>query len=106
MSAACALLTPMSGMALSGLTDLGCCTHSAMFCVLASSGLDVRAHQLAGLQLSVSAWSATVAALLTWQGFHVAVLVLMGGFVCARCWAGKLLPNARSSIDNSAILWH
>ena len=30
----------------------------------------------------------------------------MGGFVCARCWAGKLLPNARASIDNSAILWH
>ena len=66
MSAACALLTPMSGMALSGLTDFGCCTHGAMLCVLASSGLDLRAHQLAGLQPSASAWSATVAALLAW----------------------------------------
>ena len=78
----------------------------AILCVLASGGLDIRAHQLAGLQPSASAWSATVAALLAWQGFHVAVLVLMGGFVCARYWAGKLMPEARASLDNSAILWH
>ena len=55
---------------------------------------------------AINAWSASVGALLGWQDFHVAVLVLMALFVCARQAAGKLLPNARASIDNTAVLWH
>ena len=78
----------------------------AMLCVLASAGFDLYAHQLVRLQPTASAWSATVAALLAWQGFHVAVLLLMGGYVCVRCWCGKLQPKARSTLDNTAILWH
>jgi cytochrome c oxidase subunit I+III len=63
-------------------------------------------HQLADLQPSANAWSATVAAMLAYQGFHVLVLVVMGGYVCARAWAGRLRPDARASLDNTALLWH
>jgi cytochrome c oxidase subunit I+III len=36
------------------------------------------AHDAAGLAPRPNAWSATAAALLAWQGFHVAVLTVMG----------------------------
>ena len=49
----------------------------------------------------VSAWRP-----LSWQGFHVLVLVLMGLYVCARRWTGRLQPRARASLDNTALLWH
>ena len=78
----------------------------AMLCLLAAFGLDGWGHRLAGLRPAANAWSATVAALLAWQGFHVAVLAVMGGYVCARSWAGRLRSDARSSLDNTAVLWH
>jgi cytochrome c oxidase subunit I+III len=34
------------------------------------------------------------------------VLLTMGLYVCARSWNGKLLPDARASLDNTAVLWH
>ena len=34
------------------------------------------------------------------------MLVLMGGYICAHCWSGKLRPEARSTLDNTAIFWH
>ena len=78
----------------------------ALLCLGAAFGLDLHGHQQAGLNPALNAWSASVSALLGWQGFHVAVLLVMGLFVCARQAAGKLLPNARESIDNTAVLWH
>ncbi|MCY7370681.1 MAG: cytochrome ubiquinol oxidase subunit I, partial [Polaromonas sp.] len=78
----------------------------ALLCLGLAFGLDFYGHQRAGLNPSSSAWSASVGALLGWQGFHVLVLLLMGLFVCARQVSGKLLPNARASIDNTAVLWH
>ena len=78
----------------------------ALLCLGSAFGLDLQGHQRAGLMPASNAWSASVAALLGWQGFHVAVLTLMGLFVCARQAAGKLLPNARASLDNTAVLWH
>ena len=78
----------------------------ALRCLGAAFGLDLQGHQRAGLTPASNAWSSSVGALLGWQGFHVAVLVLMALFVCARQAAGKLLPNARASIDNTAVLWH
>lgn len=49
---------------------------------------------------------ATVAAMLAWQGFHVAVPLVMGIYVCARSWTHRLLVDARASMDNTALLWH
>ena len=78
----------------------------AMGCVVAATGFDGWGHRLADLQPTANAWSATVAAMLAWQAFHVAVLLIMGGYVCARSWSGKLKPDACSSLDNTAIFWH
>ncbi|MBG6077313.1 cbb3-type cytochrome c oxidase subunit I [Polaromonas sp. CG_9.11] len=78
----------------------------ALLCLLAAIVLDGWGHRLAGLQPVVNAWSATVAALLAWQAFHVAVLVVMGLYACARSWSGKLQPDARATLDNTALLWH
>ena len=78
----------------------------AMLCLVAACGLDGWGHHLARLRPTATAWSATVAALLAWQFFHAAVLVLMGAYVCARSWSGKLLPEARATLDNTGVLWH
>ncbi|MDB5777806.1 MAG: cytochrome c oxidase, subunit [Polaromonas sp.] len=78
----------------------------AVLCLLAAAGLDGWGHRLAGLRPAASAWSATVAALLAWQGFHVLVLTVMGLYVCARSAAGKLRADARASLDNTVVLWH
>ncbi|MDO9359700.1 MAG: cytochrome c oxidase subunit I [Polaromonas sp.] len=78
----------------------------AVACVMAAFGMDGRGHQLAGLSPTANAWSATVAAMLAYQGFHVAVLFIMGLYVCARAWTGQLHSNARASLDNTALLWH
>ena len=79
---------------------------AAMACVAASFGIDLASQMQAGLAPRATAWAATVAALLAWQGLHAAVLVLMGGYVIARSWRGKLLPRARATMDNSALFWH
>jgi cytochrome c oxidase subunit I+III len=47
-----------------------------------------------------------VAALLGWQGLHAFVLLLMGGYVVARSFAGALRPDARATLDNTALMWH
>lgn len=78
----------------------------AVLCVLVAFGMDGRGQQLAGLSPTADAWSATVAAMLAYQGFHVAVLLIMGVYVCARAWTGKLRSDARASLDNTALLWH
>ena len=77
-----------------------------MLCLAAAFGLELRGHALAPLRPVANAWSATVAALLSWQGFHVLVLWLMGAYVVARRASGKLLPDARASLDNTVVLWH
>ena len=77
-----------------------------LVCLCGAFGFELHGHQLASLDPRATAWSATVAAMLAWQGFHVAVLLIMGLYVCARVWTGKLLPNARASLHNTALLWH
>ncbi|MBC7726165.1 MAG: cbb3-type cytochrome c oxidase subunit I, partial [Microbacteriaceae bacterium] len=62
-------------------------------------------HDAAGLSPRANAWSATVAALLAWQGFHVAVLALMAGYLVARRFSGKLVPAQRATLDNIALFW-
>ena len=77
-----------------------------LVCLCGAFEFELHGHQLASLDPRATAWSATVAAMLAWQGFHVAVLLIMGLYVCARVWTGKLLPNARASLHNTALLWH
>ena len=78
----------------------------AMLFVAASLALDIAGHAQADLSPLRQAWSATVAALLGWQGLHVLLLLVMGAYVVARAAAGKLRPDARATLDNTWLMWH
>jgi cytochrome c oxidase subunit I+III len=87
-----------------GLLQLG--VGVAMACSAGGFAVDLVAHWQAGLAPSDHAWGATVAALLAWQGLHAAVLLLMGGYLIVRSLAGALRPDARATLDNTALMWH
>ena len=87
-------------------TGLRLAMLAAMGCVAASFALDLGSHLQVGLSPKATAWGATVAALLAWQGLHAAVALSMGTYVLARSWSGKLLPRARATLDNTALQWH
>lgn len=89
-----------------GLAGVWVFVLTALVCLAGAAGLDGWGYRLTGLEPTANAWSATVAAMMAWQGFHVVVLVLMGLYVCARRWTGRLQPEARASLDNTALLWH
>ena len=78
----------------------------AMACAAGGIALDVVSHLQTGLSPRANAWSASVGALLAWQCFHALVLLIMGGYVLARSFTGRLLPDARATLDNSALMWH
>ena len=78
----------------------------AIASAVGATGLDMFSHLQAGLSPRANAWSATVAALLAWQGFHSLVLIVMGCYVLGRSWAGRLQTNARATLDNTALMWH
>ena len=78
----------------------------ALATAVGATGLELATHLQAGLSPRASAWGATVAALLAWQVFHSLVLAVMGGYVLARSWAGRLRTDARATLDNTALMWH
>jgi cytochrome c oxidase subunit I+III len=78
----------------------------AMGCAGTALGLELMQQVQAGLAPRAQAWSASVAALLAWQWFHLALLLLVGAYLWLRSAAGLLRIQARASLDNSALLWH
>ena len=76
-----------------------------MVCAAASFSIDVFGHMRAGLDPTVQAWSATVSALLSWQGFNVAALLAMGSYLLARSFSGRLHTQARATLDNTWLMW-
>jgi cytochrome c oxidase subunit I+III len=76
----------------------------ALFC--AAFGVDLAGQLRVGLDPVSQAWSASVASLLAWQGLHVAVVLLMGGYLIARSASAKLRRDARATLDNVALFWH
>jgi len=78
----------------------------ALACAIAAFGSMLAGHAQAGLSPRDQAWSATVAALLGWQGLHAVVLLAMGVYLLARSWSGRLQPQARATLDNTSLMWH
>lgn len=78
----------------------------AMLAAIGAIGLDLGLHLHDGLSPRADAWSATVAALVSWQCFHALVLLVMGSYLLARSWAGWLRPDARATLDNTALMFH
>ncbi len=71
----------------------------------AALALGLYGHVSAGLTPRANAWSATVAALLSWQAFHGSVIALMAAYLLARLWSGRLTPSSRATLDNIELFW-
>lgn len=78
----------------------------ALLAACASMAFAWEGHAAAGLDPRAQAWSATVAALLAWQGLHALILALMAIYLAARLVAGRLTPDSRATLDNTALFWH
>ena len=78
----------------------------ALVGMLASAGSALAGHLDAGLAPADNAWSATVAALVGYQVLHVVVVFVMGCYLIARIWSGRLTPHSRATLDNTALMWH
>ena len=81
------------------------CVTTAFACAATAWGLNWWGHAQANLSPTADAWSATVGALLAWQGFHLAILALMAPYLVARRWCGHLLPRQRAALDNTVLFW-
>jgi cytochrome c oxidase subunit I+III len=87
-------------------TWLRVCVIGAVVATSAAFAMDFTGQSRAGLDPTAQAWSATVAVMLAYQGFHVVVLALAGGYVLARSFAGRLSASSRGTLDNTALIWH
>jgi cytochrome c oxidase subunit I+III len=79
---------------------------AALACLAAAFACDFNGQRLAGLDPTATAWGASVAALLAYQGLHVAILALAALYLCARAWRGHVTPASRATLDNVALMWH
>jgi cytochrome c oxidase subunit I+III len=79
---------------------------AALGCVLASCVLDVWGLRAAGLDATASAWGAAVAALASYQGLHVATLLVLAPYLALRAWRGLLGTRSRATLDAVALVWH
>ncbi|HEX9174230.1 MAG TPA: cytochrome ubiquinol oxidase subunit I, partial [Telluria sp.] len=78
----------------------------ALACLVAAFACDFNGQRLAGLDPTATAWGATVAAMLAYQGLHVAILALAALYLCARAWCGHVTSSSRATLDNIALMWH
>jgi cytochrome c oxidase subunit I+III len=78
---------------------------AALGCALASLVLDLQGWR-AGLDPSASAWGAAIAALASYQGLHIALLLVLAPYLALRAWRGRLGPRSRATLDNVALVWH
>ncbi len=79
---------------------------AAMACVCGAFAAQWYGHLQAGLAPTTSAWSATVGAMLSYQGLHVVVLLIMGGYTIVRALSGLLQERASATIDSTTLMWH
>ena len=79
---------------------------AAIALVIGAFAAEFIGQRQAGLDPTAQAWSATIATLLAYQGFHAVVLTLAGAYLLARSWAGKLTVSSRNTLDNTALMWH
>jgi cytochrome c oxidase subunit I+III len=78
---------------------------AALACALASFALDLQGWRT-GLDPSASAWAAAIAALVSYQGLHIVLLLVLGPYLALRAWRGHLGPRSRATLDNIALVWH
>jgi cytochrome c oxidase subunit I+III len=72
---------------------------------LAAFGALLAGHGQAGLAPSAQAWSATVAALLGYHGWRIALLTVAAAYLAVRIWQGLVTPRQRATFDNVLAMW-
>jgi len=78
---------------------------AALACALGSFVLDLQGWR-AGLAPSESAWAAAIAALASYQGLHIVLLLVLAPYLALRAWRGLLDRRSRATLDNIALVWH
>jgi cytochrome c oxidase subunit I+III len=78
---------------------------AALAASLAGTWLLIAGMNSAGLAPKSSGWAASIAALLSYQGFYVAILVVMSAFLAARIARGWTGPRQRATFDNTGLMW-
>ena len=81
-------------------------TLLALVLLVVGFGTVLLGQSAAGLAPTETAWAATIAALLGYQGLHVAILGIIAIYLILRAWDGKLHGRNRGTFDNSALIWH
>ncbi|WP_432378340.1 cytochrome c oxidase subunit I [Duganella sp. P38] len=79
---------------------------AALPCMLAGVALQIGGHVAAGLDPVATAWGATIAAMLAYQGLHAVLLAILGVYLWLRSWSGRLSAVNRATADNCALVWH
>lgn len=83
------------------LLPLGLATAAAFF----GTWLLITDMAAAELAPRATGWAASIAVLLSYQGFHLALLLVMGGFLAARICRGWTGPRQRATYDNTGLMW-
>ncbi|SDF71416.1 MULTISPECIES: cytochrome c oxidase subunit I [unclassified Duganella] len=78
----------------------------ALICMLSGVAGEIGAHLAAGLDATATAWAATVAAMLAYQGLHAVLLTILALYLWARSWCGRLSAVNRATLDNCTLVWH
>lgn len=78
----------------------------ALLLMAAAFALSIEALQAMRVRPDEHAYGAAGYAMLAWQGLHVTLLALMGGYTLARSFAGRLSSTRRATFDNTRLMWH
>jgi len=83
---------------------VGALSLTAMVCAGSAFAAQMIGH--GGLEPTADAWSATIAAMLSYQGLHVALLLIMGTYLIVRSASGRLRADAHATLDTTTLMWH
>ncbi|MET0533944.1 MAG: cytochrome ubiquinol oxidase subunit I, partial [Steroidobacter sp.] len=79
---------------------------SAMALLWSAFAFSLYALLETNLRPQMHGFASTSYTMVLWQGLHVVVLTLMGGYTLARAWAGMIDAKRRNVFDNTRIMWY
>ncbi len=77
----------------------------AFAAAVAGTWLLIGGMSAAGLAPTATGWAASIAALVSYLGFHTAILAVLGAYLAARLWQHWAGPRQRATFDNIALVW-
>lgn len=78
---------------------------AGLLLLAAAGGAFALALLRAGVEPTVHAYASASWAILAWQGMHVAIALIMGAYVLARSFAGRLDGRRRQAMDVTMLFW-